>query len=214
MWAVLPGSSLEHERASEDEAIGWELDAPQPEPEAATRRHSAGATPRRQSTGGLLGEGGRRKDVRVRFCCYLCGDTSHTAAECPRAICIACLGVGHQYADCPSGRKPAVCGCCGRLGHVKRDCPWRAPPDLARVRCLVCGELGHTDCSSEGRGERPQRVSCFNCGRSGHDANGCPKARATLASRTCHPHLVRTQTPPRSFRDIVVDYMRHLLDTF
>ena len=81
MWAVLPGSSLEHERASEDEAIGWELDAPQPEPEAATRRHSAGATPRRQSTGGLLGDGGRRKDVRVRFCCYLCGDTSHTAVR-------------------------------------------------------------------------------------------------------------------------------------
>jgi hypothetical protein len=198
-WAVLPGSSLEHKAESEDEdtrprwqialedsedAAGRESDSGGSAKDAASTMalgQRSGPSPRR-SRGFLRAEAGNPRRAAVRFCCYLCGDAGHGAADCPGDVCICCLRVGHQMSECTSGRRPVVCSACGRLGHVNRECtvvPDRV--DLSSIRCLACAAYGHVDCTPHE--PRPKRVSCFNCGLTGHDATGCTKDGADRWAR-------------------------------
>lgn len=128
--------------------------------------------------------------------CFLCGGADHNASRCPGEVCFMCLEAGHTSRDCPSG------GASHLFLERVRSITYRtaaaaarggggaARPDLSQVRCLACGALGHVDCTpDEGW---PKNLSCFNCGRDGHSALGCPaegmdrwhKRFAPLASST------------------------------
>lgn len=189
MWAILPGSSLEH--AADSTSEGGEADSPAPIPsedsaDDAPQPQQREEHPRRRSSGAwrsfLRPESPKLRRASVRFCCYLCGDETHGAASCPDDICICCLRVGHQMKECPSGRRPVVCSGCGRLGHFQRDCTASSERvSLELVRCLACGEYGHVDCTPHE--PRPKRISCFNCGLTGHNGTGCSKDGSDRWSR-------------------------------
>lgn len=203
MWAILPGSSLEHTADSEDEEKRQDGQFALDDSEGGTEGDSdsggsakvaasthladgaqgqrSGPSPGR-SRGFLRADADTPRRAAVRFCCYLCGDSGHGAADCPVDVCICCLRIGHQMNECTSGRRPVVCSACGRLGHVNRECTAVLDRvDLSSVRCLACGAYGHVDCTPQE--PRPKRISCFNCGLTGHNATGCTKDGADRWSR-------------------------------
>ena len=99
--------------------------------------------------------------------CYLCGGP-HVANKCPDERCFVCLQRGHQSRSCPSKLEPG-----SRVLELRRlfHAPQASDADMAEVRCCVCGEYGHLDCSPWE--QRPRNPSCFNCGRQGHTAAEC-----------------------------------------
>jgi len=170
MWAIKPGSSLEHQADSneEDHRHDWKYaldagvgstdgsdrdDEPPENVAEPPRRQSIGPTPGRPR-GFLRGTPGKTRREPIRFCCYLCGEDDHGANDCPADICIGCLGSGHQSNECPAGRRPTVCTHCGRLGHIRRECTVaQERGDLALIRCLRCVCEGLLMPSAPGRHE-------------------------------------------------------------
>ena len=118
---------------------------------------------------------GRHALAKLGAVCFLCGDSSHIATNCPDQICQSCLGRGHRNRDCPSvtSGRITVCSICARVGHERSECPERdrPPADVSKCRCVACGKLGHVDCSAVE--QRPRHVSCMNCGGMGHAAIDC-----------------------------------------
>ena len=115
---------------------------------------------------------------KLNTVCYLCGDPSHRAHNCPDEVCILCLRRGHQSRECPLSRERRACVCslCGRVGHRHTECAERLlpKPDLTDARCVACGQHGHVDCTPYEK--RPKRLSCMNCGLGGHMADHCPES--------------------------------------
>lgn len=67
-----------------------------------------------------------------------------------------------------------VCSQCRRFGHIAAACmtkPSYTADDLARVRCMVCGERGHLDCTHTK--DPALRLFCYNCGQRGHFGEDC-----------------------------------------
>ena len=116
---------------------------------------------------------GRHALAKLGAVCFLCGGADHRASDCPDEVCMVCLQRGHRVRDCKAGLRIGVCNLCGRVGHQRNDCPERSqpPPDVSQCRCVVCGKMGHLDCSPYEK--RPKRVSCMNCGAGNHTAIDC-----------------------------------------
>lgn len=120
--------------------------------------------------------------------CWKCGLPGHQSRECHwmssrrasdtkplKRICIKC-----GSSDCPQGAVKglsysAVVGEGGCRRAYKLD-------DLAKVRCFQCLQLGHLACepdtpvpSSESEKNKISKVrlTCYNCGGSGHSASAC-----------------------------------------
>ena len=142
---------------------------PKPKDAAQTARYFQQETP----------EVARSRSSDRSRVCFLCGGADHHAGRCPGEVCFMCLESGHTSRDCPNGGNTSIflervrsmthraAGGGGEGGGGGE-----ARPDLSQVRCLACGALGHVDCTpDEGW---PKNLSCFNCGRDGHSALGCP----------------------------------------
>ena len=105
----------------------------------------------------------RRRDV-----CFLCGSADHHANTCPQSVCFQCLQPGHTSKECPeSGGHQIFLQRVRAITHRSNA----RQLDLSQVRCLLCGGLGHVDCSPDDG--RPKNLTCLNCGRGGHDALNC-----------------------------------------
>ena len=102
--------------------------------------------------------------------CSSCGAVNrHTTQACPNnAKCRRCRGKGHNEGHCPYKLKrlashEIICDLCQRNGHIEEDCelvwrtsgrPWES--DLAHANL---------------------RLSCYECGQSGHLGNYCPSRK-------------------------------------
>ena len=109
--------------------------------------------------------------------CSSCGAFNrHTTQACPNnAKCAKCREQGHDEGHCPYKlkrlpRHEIVCDLCQRCGHIEDDCelvwrtsgrPWES--DLAHVNV---------------------RLSCYECGHSGHLGNDCPSRKPHKAMGT------------------------------
>lgn len=102
--------------------------------------------------------------------CSTCGAfNQHTIQACPNNVkCGKCREQGHDESRCPYKLKrmpwyEIVCDLCHRNGHIEQDCeliwrtsgrPWES-------------DLAHTNV----------RLSCYECGHSGHLGNDCPSRK-------------------------------------
>ena len=109
--------------------------------------------------------------------CSTCGAfNQHTVQGCPNnAKCGKCREQGHDEGHCPyklkrMPRHEIVCDLCHRNGHVEEDCeliwrtsgrPWES--DLARANV---------------------RLSCYECGHSGHLGNDCSSRKPNKSMGT------------------------------
>lgn len=117
--------------------------------------------------------------------CFLCGSVMHFSSACPDALCFNCLLPGHRSSDCKEPRRPSrylLCSKCLKPGHDGRSCPeaflfgQRLDPSImAQAICVACGNAGHVDCSmaSADRLLAAGKLSCFNCGATGHAGYDC-----------------------------------------
>lgn len=120
--------------------------------------------------------------------CLVCAGEGHMAGVCDSLTCITCGAYNqHMTRLCPQTTK---CSKCRELGHCSSSCPYKlkniAPNEIL---CDLCQRNGHTeeDCElmwrTSGRpwesnpvGNRV-RLSCYECGSSGHLGNDCPTRR-------------------------------------
>lgn len=176
MWAIQPGSALADGESQVDAANARSGADPEED------ENEQGFTPNRKrlryyesaelSRNMVANKevGGKRAN---RNSCFLCGAWDHHASSCPNERCIICLQSGHQIRDCPKAKRPVVCSTCGRVGHSQGDCTiiQELTTDVANCRCIACGAHGHLSCTPFEK--RPKNISCFNCGKRGHQANDC-----------------------------------------
>jgi len=120
--------------------------------------------------------------------CFLCGKFGHTRAECPNALCFRCGRPGHVARHCREERilhkKCLRCGSrnCANSGKAiyrGSECSFKYhKKDLERVTCVECGKTGHLSCgllASRKRQREDERpyLTCAACGEDGHHHSTC-----------------------------------------
>ena len=131
-----------------------------------------------------------REEVNVNtpVRCLVCAKEGHTARFCESLTCSSCGAFNrHTTQACP---KNAKCGKCREQGHDKGHCPYKLKK-LPRheIICDLCQRNGHIedDCEliwrTSGRPwesdleQTSVRLSCYECGNSGHLGNDCPSRK-------------------------------------
>ncbi|CAA6653762.1 unnamed protein product [Spirodela intermedia] len=128
--------------------------------------------------------------------CFVCGMFGHNANKCSQGQdCFICKRRGHLAKDCPDKQKRTyqdtrICIRCGGIGHDMSSCRNDSYHFLfAENQCYVCKGFGHF-CCAEFAVNSPRKISCYNCGDSGHSGVGCAKPRGEptidVAPKLCY----------------------------
>ena len=153
------------------------------------------------------------KNTPVR--CLVCAEEGHMAELCEYLTCSVC-GTRNQHTTqaCPNNAK---CGKCREQGHGDDRCPYklkRMPKH--EIICDLCQRNGHPeeDCEliwrTSGRPWESDlahvhiRLSCYECGHSGHLGNECPSRRPNKPMGTSTWDSGMDQMPIRSTREIKI----------
>lgn len=124
--------------------------------------------------------------------CWLCGSIGHPSHRCTRDLCYRCHRHGHTSKECINKKEIiTVCFWCGSTNHRHTECHSKSSVDLSAVRCYVCGERGHLNCAAGTDSSNIivgsamallpiTRVSCSNCGQTGHDNTECTEERMEM----------------------------------
>ena len=123
-------------------------------------------------------------DGKTPVRCLVCAKEGHMAEVCEVLTCSTCGAVNrHTTQACPNNAK---CGKCREQGHNEGHCPYKLKRMAGHeIVCDLCQRNGHIeeDCELVWRTSgRPWesdlahanlRLSCYECGGSGHLGNSC-----------------------------------------
>lgn len=126
------------------------------------------------------------KNMPVR--CLVCAQEGHMADLCEFLTCSNCGAFNkHVTRACPGNAK---CGKCREQGHDEGHCPYKLKRmPRHEIVCDLCQRNGHIeeDCEliwrTSGRpwesnlAHENVRLSCYECGHSGHLGNDCPSRK-------------------------------------
>ena len=127
-------------------------------------------------------------DINTPVRCLVCAKEGHMAGLCEFLSCSMCGAFNqHMTQACPENAK---CGKCREQGHDEGHCPYKLKRmPRHEIICDLCQRNGHIeeDCEliwrTSGRpwefnlAHANVRLSCYECGRSGHLGNDCPSRR-------------------------------------
>ena len=153
------------------------------------------------------------KNTPVR--CLVCAEEGHMAELCEFLTCSACGTLNqHTTQACPNNAK---CGKCREQGHDEDRCPYKLKRmSRHEIICDLCQRNGHLeeDCEliwrTSGRpwesdlAHAHMRLSCYECGHSGHLGNECPSRRPNKPMGTSTWDSGMSQMPIRSTREIKI----------
>ena len=141
--------------------------------------------------------------------CLTCGAKGHMAADCEMLDCTTCGAFNdHITADCPLNVK---CPRCRAPGHVEEACSSKLRMPREDITCDLCNCRGHVeeDCELFWRTSGAPwnfnlplgqiRVSCHECGLTGHLGNECPTRRPRKPMGTSSWSIHQTGPTPTSF---------------
>ena len=134
-------------------------------------------------------------DVNTPVRCVVCAKEGHMARSCESLTCSSCGAFNrHTTQACPNNAK---CKKCREQGHDEGHCPYKLKRlPMHEIVCDLCQRSGHIEDNCElvwrtsGRpwesdlAHANVRLSCYECGRSGHLGNDCPSRKPHKAMGT------------------------------
>lgn len=134
-------------------------------------------------------------DRKIPVRCLVCAKEGHMADWCESLTCSTCGAFNlHMTQACPENAK---CGKCREQGHDEGNCPYKLKRMSAHeIVCDLCQRNGHIeeDCEliwrTSGRPWESNlahaniRLSCYECGHSGHLGNDCPSRKPNKSMGT------------------------------
>ena len=141
-------------------------------------------------------------DGKTPVRCLVCAKEGHMAEMCEHLACTTCGAFNrHTTQACPNNAK---CGKCREQGHDEGRCPYKLKKmQEHEIVCELCQRNGHIeeDCEliwrTSGRPWESDlmranvRLSCYECGNSGHLGNDCPsrKPDKSMGTSTWDGHM-------------------------
>ena len=141
--------------------------------------------------------------------CLTCGAKGHMAPDCEMLDCTTCGAFNdHITADCPLNVK---CPKCRVPGHTEETCSSKLKLLREDITCDLCNCRGHVeeDCELFWRTSGAPwnfnlplgqiRVSCHECGLTGHLGNECPSRRPRKPMGSSSWSIHQTGPTPTSY---------------
>ena len=154
-------------------------------------------------------------DKKTPVRCLVCAEEGHMAGLCEFLTCSACGTLNqHTTQACPNNAK---CGKCREQGHDEDRCPYKLQRmPRHEIICGLCQRNGHVEEECEliwrtsGRPWESDlahahiRLSCYECGHSGHMGNDCPSRRPNKPMGTSTWDAGMGQMSIKSTREIKI----------
>ena len=128
-----------------------------------------------------------KNSARITESCEACGSASHTAKNCPSAMCKRCNNLGHLMKYCTINKRMIWCAICTDEGPEAVDCEHRDKNrnGFSQTNHQNSRQFSNNSSSNYWGNFNTQNIKCEYCKFTGHTLENCRKLKSLMTKIKC-----------------------------